>query len=46
MTDLDIELKNLQDELNEMRSILTTHIINKQSISLDESYNIKIKSEK
>ena len=44
MSDLDIELKNLQDELNEMRSILTTHIINKQSISLDESYNIKIKS--
>ena len=42
MTDLDIEIQNLQNDLDEARSILTTNIINGQRISLDESNNIKI----
>lgn len=42
MKDLNIELENLQNELNHIRSILTTKIINGQQISLDESNNIKI----
>ena len=42
MKDLNIELENLQNELNETRSTLTTELINGQQISLDESNNIII----
>ena len=46
MTDLEIEIHNLQDELNKTKSILTTHTINGQYISLDESNNIIINQKK
>ena len=36
MTDLDIEIQNLQNGLDETRTILTNNIINGQLISLDE----------
>ena len=42
INDLNIELENLQNELNEYKLILTSHLINGQKISLDESNNIKI----
>ena len=44
MTDLDIELQNLQNDLDSTREILTTSIINRQKISLDEFNNINISS--
>ena len=44
MTDLDIELQNLQNDLDATREILTTSIINGQKISLDEFNNINISS--
>ena len=43
MTDLDIELQNLQNDLDAAREILTTSTINGQKISLDEFNNINIK---
>ena len=42
MTNLDIELQNLQNDLDTTRKILTTNIINGQKISLDEFNNINI----
>ena len=44
MTDLDIELQNLQNDLDATREILTTSIINRQKISLDKFNNINISS--
>ena len=43
MNDLNIELENLQDELNQLRSALTNIPIGEQNITLDELYNITIK---
>lgn len=40
--ELNIELENLQIELNEIRSLLTTKIINGQKITLDKNYNIEL----